>query len=266
MMEGVKIIATGQEISEAGFKYIGTPYSVMDCQAFVEKCLADCGIRKDLAGSNAWYRYIMANGWVGTPEECRSHFGYMPLGVFLFVQKDDGGEPGKYRGDGIGNVNHIGIYTSTGKGAINSSSSNGCVCESSFKGKSIRGGWNRVGLWKQISYGESIDRILHGGGGGTMVNYQAMVIGGYLRLRDEPNEHADLICRIPDRTIITITEEFGDWGCTSFGGKTGWVMLKYTERMDAGQLPDGSGEMISVSKSELEHIYDQLGDWLGLRG
>ena len=62
-------MATGEEIAEAGFKYLGTPYSVMDCQAFVEKCLADCGIHKNLAGSNAWYRYIMQNGWIGTPED-----------------------------------------------------------------------------------------------------------------------------------------------------------------------------------------------------
>ena len=49
-----------------------------------------------------------------------------------------------------------------GSGAIHSSSSKGCVATSNFSGKSIDGGWNRVGLWNAISYGEEIDRILNG--------------------------------------------------------------------------------------------------------
>ena len=36
------------------------------------------------------------------------------------------------------------------------------MATSNFAGKSINGGWNRVGLWNAISYGEEIDRILNG--------------------------------------------------------------------------------------------------------
>lgn len=54
----------------------------MDCQKFVEKCLADVGIKKDLAGSNAWFRYMT---WTGTPEECKKKFGKVPAGAFLFI-------------------------------------------------------------------------------------------------------------------------------------------------------------------------------------
>lgn len=150
----------GERLGDVGFKYLGTPYSVMDCQAFVEKCLSDCGCNKNLAGSNAWYREVMQNGAVMTPEECVKELGCVPKGAFLFILEQDGGEPSKYKGDGIGNASHIGIVTMPrGEGAIHSSASKGCVCESVFKGKTIKnGGWNRVGLWDKVSYD-------YGGGG-----------------------------------------------------------------------------------------------------
>lgn len=251
-------MVTGKELADVGFRYIGVPYSTMDCQAFVEKCLSDCGIRKDLAGSNAWYRFIMQNGWVGTPEECKAMFGSIPVGAFLFIWKKDG-EPEKYRGDGIGNLSHIGIYTGKGEGAINSSSSRGCVCESKFKGKSINGGWNRVGLWKAIDYGELVNRILNGGEK-VEVNYQAKVVGGGLNMRKAPSTSSDRICQIPDGAVITVTEEEDRWGKTSYNGKTGWVMTMYLEDI----APDD--DTVVVSRKELEAVYDIVGDWLGKRG
>ena len=183
----------GYELARAGCPYLGTKYSVMDCQAFVERCLDDIGLRKDLAGSNTWYRYIRENGWVGSPEECKALFGKIPEGAFLFILENNGKEPEKYRRDGIGNASHIGIYTAMtgaemvslaitegdsiadrynfGNGAIHSSSTRDAVATSNFSGKSISGGWNKIGLWAAISYGEPIDSIIHGDatGGETMV-------------------------------------------------------------------------------------------------
>jgi hypothetical protein len=124
----------------------------MDCQAFVEQCLRDCGLENNLAGSNAWFREVYHNGAVLTPEECVRQFGCVPAGAFLFILTQDGGEPAKYHGDGLGNASHIGIATGRGEGAIHSSASRGCVAESKFRGKTIHGGWNRVGLWNRVAY------------------------------------------------------------------------------------------------------------------
>lgn len=148
-------MVNGSDLGNVGFKYIGTPYSTMDCQAFVEKCLADCGLRWDLAGSNAWYREVIKNGWVGSPEACVREYGKVPEGAFLFILLHNGKEPEKYKPDGLGNASHIGLCTgSRGKGAIHSSSSKGCVAESEFHGKTIpNGGWNMVGLWNKVDYG-----------------------------------------------------------------------------------------------------------------
>ena len=88
--------------SRAGDAYLGRPYSEMDCQAFVERCMADCGCRKDLPGSNAWYRECVNSGWVGTPEECVKAFGLVPAGALLFILEQDGKEPAKYRETALG--------------------------------------------------------------------------------------------------------------------------------------------------------------------
>jgi len=151
----------GDKLGDVGFQKLGTPYSEMDCQAFVEWCLRQCGMNKDLAGSNAWFREVYKNGVIMTPEECVKELGTVPKGAFLFILEHDGKEPEKYKPDGLGNASHIGICTQPrGEGAIHSSASRGCVAESKFKNKTINGGWNRVGLWNQVAYD-------YGGGGYT---------------------------------------------------------------------------------------------------
>ena len=274
-------MTTALKVVAAAPRYLGTPYSTLDCQAFVEKCLSDAGLRKDLAGSNAWYRFLMKEGWVGSPEECKRTFGRIPPGAFLFILSSNGKEPEKYKNDGIGNASHIGLYTNLsgaemvsqairdgnakarqydfGSGAIHSSSSRGAVCTSNFSGKAINGGWNQVGLWKAISYGDDIDRILNGGGGEIKVEYQAKVVGGALNMREQPSKSSERICQIPDGTVLMITDEAIDWAKTSYTGRVGWVMKTYLEHV-------GDPDTITVSRKELEAIYDQIGDWLGKRG
>ena len=145
-------------LSWAGDKYLGRSYKEMDCQAFIERCMADVGYRRDLAGSNAWYR---AMTWTGTPEECKRVFGEIPKGAFLFILEQNGREPEKYRKDGIGNASHIGMKTGRNDGAIHSSSSRGKVATSVFKDKTIKnGGWNRVGLLDVFDYGKSVNWVL----------------------------------------------------------------------------------------------------------
>ncbi len=151
-------LISAETFSKMGDKYLGTSYGVYDCQAFVERMLNDAGLHGwDLAGSNAWYRTM---SWRGTPEQCIATFGCVPTGAFLFILKYDGGEPGHYR-DNLGNASHIGVVTHRDGGAIHSSYSRGRVCTSVFNDATIpNGGWNMVGLWTRMDYGDTVNSIL----------------------------------------------------------------------------------------------------------
>lgn len=217
----------GNKLGEVGFNYLGVPYSTMDCQAFVEKCLRDCGMNKDLAGSNAWFREVHAHGMILTPEECVRQLGTVPAGAFLFILEHDGGEPEKYKPDGLGNASHIGLCTAKrGKGAIHSSYSRGCVAESEFHNKTIpNGGWNRVGLWEKVAYD-------YGGGPEPGPEpepgqHTAVVVadnGKPVNLRKQPKKTAALVDRIPVAERVEVLEHGDEWSRIRWDGKTGWMM------------------------------------------
>lgn len=94
--------------------YIGTPYSKLDCQGFVEEVLKDCGVRKsdgypyNWRGSNSMWRNFIQ--WRGTIEECRKKFGCIPKGAFMFLVTHDGGEVERGYHDSLGNAKHVGLY------------------------------------------------------------------------------------------------------------------------------------------------------------
>ena len=227
------------EFSLAGDKYLGRSYEEMDCQAFVERCMRDVGLKMDLGGSNSWYREVMKNGWVGTPEECVKVFGSVPKGALLFIREPvSGSTPGKFRDDGIGDLTHIGIKTGRGKGAIHSCRSRGCVCESEFRDRTIRnGGWNRVGLYGKFDYGTTVNWHLEH----STVEQPALPVegeksmqgavfspnGGPVNLRKGPGKHFALVERIPVGSGVRILEESGEWEKVSAGGLIGWMMKEF---------------------------------------
>lgn len=215
----------GNKLGSVGFQKLGTPYSEMDCQAFVEWCLSQCGCNKNLAGSNAWYREVSAHGRVLTPEECVKELGCVPKGAFLFIHSFDGKEPAKYN-DNIGNASHIGLCTMPeGEGAIASSSSRGCVAESKFKGKSINGGWNMVGLWNEVAYDY--------GGGGTpapepLPEPEVATVfaenGKPVNMRKKPSKMSALVERVPCGDSVEVLDYDYDWTRIRWKNKTGYMM------------------------------------------
>lgn len=250
----------------AACTYLGTPYEKLDCQAFVEQALKDAGLRLNLAGSNAWIREVMKSGWVGSPEDCRKKYGKIPEGAFLFIVEQDNKEPPQYRGDGIGNASHIGIYTGLtgeemvalsgnpgaskynyGNGAIHSSYTRGCVATSRFSGKTIKDGWNRVGIWNRINYN---------GGDAMQTEYKAKVVGGGLNVRAEPSKDSARIAQLPNGSIVTVIGTVGSWCEITCDDITGYVLSGYLREVQTQTEDDG---MITIKKSDLEEIYDKLG-------
>lgn len=267
--------ASATALIRAAPKFLGVPYSDLDCQAFVEKCLSEIGIRENLAGSNTWYRHMT---WVGTPEECKASFGKIPPGVFLFILERDGKEPEKYKTDGIGNASHIGIYTGLsgaemcdiaisdgivdaerynfGNGAIHSSQSRGCVCTSKFTGKTINGGWNRVGLWDKLSYDINIPGEPEEGV--TPVTAKVNGPNGEtVFLRTKPSSQASWICRVPTGSEVETGESKNGWTAISYNGQKGYMMSKYLA--PAGSDPEQDAT-VPVQRSWLVSLRQQATD------
>lgn len=246
------MMPNANDLAKAGCKYLGRPYSEMDCQRFVEKCLHDIGVGKDLSGSNAWYRLMT---WKGTPEECKATFGEIPNGAFLFILENDGKEPAKYKGDGIGNASHIGLKTGMsgnemlklaveagdtnarkynhGDGAIHSSQSRGAVCTSKFKDKTIRGGWNRVGLWDRINYGEAINAKLRSEDFPIDPQPSEPVMGTVfassgttVKLRQRPSTGCGLYWDVPIGETVEVLKQ-GDWDRVAWNGMTGYMRHEF---------------------------------------
>ena len=271
---------TAEALIRAAPRYLGVPYSELDCQAFVEAALKQIGISENLPGSNAWYRHMT---WVGTPEECKASFGRIPKGAFLFILSHNGKEPEKYKPDGIGNASHIGIYTGLsgaemcdiaigdgvgdadrynfGNGAIHSSQSRGSVCTSNFSGKTISGGWNRIGLWDKICY-EDIDMgPSDPQGGGKMTATVYAPTGSTVNLRKEPSTQAALVARIPVGAQVTIMDETADWAKIQYNYDQGYMMKAFLkiDQQDPSPAPSST---VQVPRDWLQDVYDKIGDML----
>lgn len=145
---------TGKEFAEQAksSKYDKLKYANCDCQGFVEKVLYDSGVHKtdgeayNWKGSNSMWRNALS--WKGTKEECIKQFGSIPLGAWVFIVSDDGGEKEKGYYDSLGNAKHVGIYV--GNDETRDSTRN-------TKGRDGVGyrplkDWNRIGLCKYLDY------------------------------------------------------------------------------------------------------------------
>ena len=254
-----------KELARSGCKYLGTPYSKMDCQVLWEKMLADCGLKMDLGGSNSWYRYIMEHGWCGTPEECAKTYGCIPQGATLFIhEKVSESTPVQFRDDGIGDITHMGVYTAMtgeemahiaieegvshadkynyGNGAIHSSSSRGGVCTSEFEGKTIpNGGWNRVGLFmEKIAYSgiepspepspepEPVPEPQYA----TVVSEN----GKPVKMRAKPSTKCSLYWEVPVGSEVMVYEWGDQWSRIRWAGQDGYMMTEFLRPIGGSEL------------------------------
>lgn len=258
----------GNKLGTVGFEKLGTPYSEMDCQAFVEWCLQQCECNKNLAGSNAWYREVMKNGVILSPEECVKEFGCVPKGAFLFIHAYDGGEPAKYKADGLGNASHIGLCTiPRGEGAINSSKSRGGVCESKFKQKTINGGWNKVGLWTEVSYDYGGDTPVPTPEPTPEPNPEpspepitAVVFaptGNTVNIRKSPSINSPLVERVKIGETVSVITRGEDWCQVRWQRYIGWMMTRFLIFDDPPTVEDYTITIFGLTKEEADRLHDE---------
>lgn len=105
---------TGKHIAETAENsgLLGTPYSKLDCQAFVEEVLKLAGLKIiNYRGSNHMWRELVYDRSPVTKETAAN---IIP-GVLVFKVKFDGGEAKRGYHDQMGNAYHVGINLGNGR-------------------------------------------------------------------------------------------------------------------------------------------------------
>lgn len=140
----------------------GHTYDEMDCQAFVEHCVNQCGGSMAYAGSNDMYRNSQV--YLATIANAKADGRLVPGAGLLIVEEVGDGTPAKYRGDGLGDATHVGLYV--GENALTDTDKNGnsrkcnTVHSSASRGRVVGGttggGWTHVLWFKEIDYGVEV--------------------------------------------------------------------------------------------------------------
>lgn len=126
--------------------YIGTPYSKLDCQAFVERVMKDLDcLPVNWRGSNHMWRDAVYNRTKIVDSSL------IPVGAWVFTVKDDGKEREKGYYDNLKNAVHVGIYLGNNR-VIHSTSTpdqNGVQYSDIWDKR-----WTHFALCKYLDYSE----------------------------------------------------------------------------------------------------------------
>ena len=154
---------TGKSVAAAAVQAVGVGYAYdeMDCQAFVEHCVRQAGGSMDYSGSNDMARNAV---WLGTLENAKAAGKLVPGAGMLIHEDTEANLPAKYRGDGLGDFSHVGLYV--GENALTDTDKNGksrsCdVVHSSatmgrVAGSTLKNGWTHVMWFAEIDYGVDV--------------------------------------------------------------------------------------------------------------
>lgn len=153
----------GKSVAAAAVQAVGVGYTYdeMDCQAFVEHCVRQAGGSMDYRGSNDMARNAV---WLGTLENAKAAGKLVPGAGMLIHEDTEANLPAKYRGDGLGDFSHVGLYV--GENALTDTDKNGqkrscdVVHSSSSMGRvagsTLKNGWTHVMWFAEIDYGVDV--------------------------------------------------------------------------------------------------------------
>lgn len=245
---------TGKAVAAAAVALVQSYHSYrdMDCQAMIEEAVRIAGGVMNYRGSNHMAR---SAAWLGTLENAQSE-GKLKPGALLFIhEEDESSLPTLYRGDGLGDFSHVGLYigenllTDTDKhgkrrecNIVHSSQSMGRVC-----GSTMKNGWTHVGWAKEINYGVE---ITPGVQLGMEIGQEAAAEpekekassaatvrspdGNPVKLRKSPSKGEKMYWKAADGETATVERRKGEWAlttvvCTDGIRRRAWMMSQYLE-------------------------------------
>lgn len=256
-------------------RHLGITYKQEMCDAYVERTLeAAGGPYINYAGSNTMLREAVTEL---VPLSEAQRMGILQPGMVLFIVKYDGQEPAKFRADGLGNADHIGVFTGTTDPdtgeyieVMHSSASRGGVYPSTLKNA-----WTHAAKYKNVSYGGSDASGEAPTGGGTeMIDMVVTVASGTtVNLRKKPSTGDTIVLeRVPSGTVVRAQQHNGLWHYViTPKGNRGYVMSEFLGDTDgSSSAPDGNqnhgvsdGDMVMVNRGMLYALWQELGIMLG---
>ena len=197
-------------------------YDQEDCQAFIEQTVKRAGgVMRDYRGSNDMYRNACS-------EIVPLAIAKLSPGMVLFIVAHDGGEPAKYRSDGLGNASHVGWYTGGMYKVVHSSATKGKVAASTLKN-----GWTHAGWLKEVDYGEAQADPAAPTLPAMTVAYIDLPADENVFHRISPNKSSAWWGRINGQEQVELVGVENGWARVRYGGHDGYVKAEFV----AGDAP-----------------------------
>ena len=204
----------------------------VDCSGLFALAYSKCGGYMP-HGSNSMYRkYSTETGKIG-------EITLVP-GMAVYRWSPSGSEPDWCKGDGIGDMHHVGMYVGNGK-CIEAKGTKYGVVESKIEK------WDYASRLKNTIYDVGSDSEASGAdeGKGSEIMAEAKAIvnteNGTLNLRSKPSKTAIVLARIPKGETVDVLEASNGWARVSYKGSKGYVAAEYLDTASEAQN-DGTDE------------------------
>lgn len=223
----------------------------IDCSGAWVRCYKKYGLTI-AHGSNTIYRKECSSvGTINSESDLK-------VGMMVFKNGFDNGEPDKYKGDGIGNMRHIGAVTQINPLVITHATSP--IAKQDFGyAKCMKNGWTHWGVGKRVNIlgSSSVEE-----GVVSMPEEDVKFIifdDGGVRLRESPNKTGKYMCTIPKGEIVTKISSKGNapYFETRYDAKglVGYIDYTFANPVAPNEDLDSSDELPDTEHDSGEYVY-----------
>lgn len=174
--------------------------------------------------------------------------GSLEVGMAVFKRRDDSKEPDKYKGDGHGNLYHIGLVVSVSPLRIIHATEPVAKVDTKLN-QDKDNDWRYWGKLSDIIYGTTATFTE---GGENKLAFDVTVTANSLNMRKTAG--GEYMLKIPNGTRLTVLNEVSkdgkSYGQVSYGANVGWIELSFTARVDSdsNSIPSvpGTSDVVTV--------------------